>query len=218
MEAAAIASLFVFGGLLTYTICERRHQRRWWMIDARVAEDDRGPYRVDGGPILMQRVLIRRRAPALIRRTALWSIYMGQMAVPGALLGLIGMFAAGLGLVSIPGLALAIRIWRLGYALLRRDPEAVAEARQLVPFAIWLNVVTLLVGGVALLLGAWGLTLVLWPYGLVSLAHAEAMRRCAELLELELGGATVAKPAVPEPVVDGSAGGVMRLGGAPQTM
>jgi hypothetical protein len=162
----ALASLFVFGGLLTYTLVERRHQPKWALAN-------RG-------------LLVRRRAPQTIRRTALWSIYMGQMAVPGGLLGLFGTLIAGIGLVSIPGLILAVGIWRLGYAMLRRDPNAAEEARKLERFAVVLNVITVVVALVlALDPDLWGLSAFLIAYAGVSFAHAKAMGRCAELLAAE---------------------------------
>lgn len=184
MYAPLIAALFVFGGLLTYTRVERRWRRKWWTFAHQVDPSEAAPYRLDGGPAPTRAVLRRTRAPKLIRRTALWSIYMGQMAVPGGLLGLIGVPFWGLGLASIPGMILAVRIWRLGYAMLRRDPEAAAEARKLHDFAFVLNVVAMAIGAM-LSVGAWPLTVVLWVYGAVSLAHAKAMERCAKVLENE---------------------------------
>lgn len=160
-----LASLFVFGGLFTYTLCEQNHRRKW---------------------VRTQAGQLRTRAPRTIRRTALWSIYMGQMALPGGLLGLFGTVFAGIGLISIPGMILAIRIWRLGYALLRRDPKAEDEARGLARFANWLNVVGVAAAVVLFLvfptveIAVVSLTLI--GYAGVSFAHARAMRRCAELL------------------------------------
>lgn len=183
-----IFALFVFGGLFTYTISERHHRLRWWRIEQRPDElDGHDPFRCDAGPTPTRAVVTQQRAPRLIRRTALWSIYMGQMAVPGGLLGLIGLPFWGLGLVSIPGMILAVRIWRLAYAMLRRDPGAAPEARALHRFALSLNAVAMTLGFV---LGAidphmLGLTAVLWAYGAVSIAHALALRSCAERLELE---------------------------------
>lgn len=162
-----LAGLFVFGGLFTHTLVEQRHRSRWMVAR--------------GG------TLLRTRAPRLIRNTALWSIYMGQMALPGGLLGFVGLFAAGLGLVSIPGMILAVRIWRLGFALLRREAGAEQEARALQTFAIVLNAIAFVV---ALMLPIFAvellpLSLLLIVYGAISIAHARAMGRCADLLEDE---------------------------------
>jgi hypothetical protein len=163
-----LASLFVFGGLFTYTLWEQDERANW--------------ERAHAGKL-------RTRAPRLIRRTALWSIYMGQMALPGGLLGLFGTVFAGIGLISIPGMILAIRIWRLSAALLRRDPKAEQEARALTSFAVWLNVVGVAVAVVFFMLFPSAETaivsLTLIAYAGVSFAHAWAMRRCAELLAAE---------------------------------
>jgi hypothetical protein len=181
-------ALFVFGGLATYTISERRHRERWWRFEQRPVDHAGAAYRRDAGPRPTRAVLVQHRAPATIRRTALWSIYMGQMAVPGGVLGLFGLLYAGIGLISIPGMILAIRIWRLGYAMLRRDANAEIEARRLHHFAVWLNVVAIGFSLVLMMIDGmffFPLTLVLTGYGAVSFAHAHAMLRCAELLELD---------------------------------
>lgn len=162
-----LASLFVFGGLFTYTVWERAHRGKWGRLHAGT---------------------LRTRAPQAIRRTALWSIYMGQMALPGGMLGLLGTMFAGIGLISIPGMILAIRIWRLGHTLLRRDPKAEEEARSLARFAVLLNLVGVAIAVVLFLLYSTqfaAISLTLLVYGGVSLAHAKAMRRCAELLAAE---------------------------------
>jgi hypothetical protein len=180
-----IAALFVFGGLLTHTITERRHRTRWVRFEQREIEPHEGPFRRDAGPAPTRTVIAQHRAPATIRRTALWSIYMGQMAVPGGMLGLLGLLFAGIGLISIPGMILAIRIWRVGYALLRRDPAAEHEARALYSFAVGLNVIGVCVAGFLVIVCGWelaGVSLVLVVYAGVSYAHAIALRRCAELL------------------------------------
>jgi hypothetical protein len=182
-----LASLFVFGGLFTHTVCEENHRRNW--------------QRAQAGRL-------RTRAPRAIRRTALWSIYMGQMAVPGGLLGLFGTVYAGIGIISLPGLMLAFGIWGLGYALLRRDPEAEQKARDLASFAILLNVVGVAIAVALFVLfpidGMAVVSLTLIAYAGVSFAHARALRRCAELLAAErrLDEATVAARKAPSPRIE----------------
>jgi hypothetical protein len=109
--------------------------------------------------------------------------------VPGGMLGLFGTVFAGIGLVSIPGMILAIRIWRLGYAMLRRDPKAEQEARKLDRFAVVLNLVGIAVAIFLFALAPGGemavVSLTLVVYAAVSFAHAKALRRCAELLAVE---------------------------------
>ncbi|PRQ04894.1 hypothetical protein ENSA5_04720 [Enhygromyxa salina] len=183
--ALGIVTLFAFGGLFTYTVCERRHRRSWVRCEDRPVDPIPDPLRREAGPAPTRPVLVQRRAPKTIRETALWSIYMGQMSLPGGLLGLFGLMACGIGLVSIPGMILAVRIWRLGYAMLRRDPGAEAEARKLHRFAVILNVATLAIAAVLVALGGWevaGLSLVMVVYAAISFLHAAAMLRCAELL------------------------------------
>ena len=180
-----IIALFVFGGFLTFTMSERRYRFRWLRFERRELEPHDSPFRRAPGPAPTREVLVQHRAPKTIRRTALWSIYMGQMAVPGGLLGMVGLVVGGLGLVSIPGMILAIRIWRNGYAMLRRDPAAEQKARDLSTFAIVLNVIAVTAGMFTVLFG--GLPMlpvlaVLVAYAAVSLLHAVALRRCANLL------------------------------------
>ncbi|PRQ03123.1 hypothetical protein [Enhygromyxa salina] len=185
MEPFIVVALFIFGGLFTYTVCERRHQRRWVRIERREIESHEGPFRQAAGTVPTRDVMVQQRAPKLIRRTALWSIYMGQMAVPGGLLGLFGLLAAGIGLVSIPGMFLAVGIWRIGYALLRRDPTAETKARELYKFAVGLNIIGVAVAlFLVLVFGAELLpvAIVLVVYGAISFAHAAALNRCANLL------------------------------------
>jgi hypothetical protein len=179
-----IFALFVFGGLATYTICERRHRARWVRFEQRPDYYEISPFRDEAGPPPTRTVMVQQRAPKLIRNTALWSIYMGQMALPGGLLGLFGLIYAGLGLISVPGMILAIRIWRLGYALLRRDHDAEHEARALYRFAVRLNAILIAFGLVLTLLNPvfLGVLAVLVVYGAVSFAHALAMKECAEVL------------------------------------
>lgn len=184
-----LLALFTFGGLSTYTLSERRHRPSWRRFARVPARPRPEPFRREAGdePIY-DTVQTQRRAPATIRRTALWSIYMGQMAVPGGLLGMFGLLAGGLGLVSIPGLILAVRIWRLGYAMLRGDAGAADEARTLSRFALILNGVAMVIAMLLIVLGGVELapvSAVLVVYGAVSIAHAAAMKRCAELLEAD---------------------------------
>lgn len=181
-------TLFVFGGLLTYTTAERRGRPAWRLQTHTTVPSPGGPFRVDAGPAVTELRVVAERAPPKVRMTALASIYLGQMAIPGALLGMFGVLFGGLGLVSIPGLILAVRIWTLGFKLLRRDPSAAAEARALRRFAIRLNVVAC---GIAVALpllldpDAILLTVVLLGYGAISFIHANAMGDCAELLEAD---------------------------------
>jgi hypothetical protein len=184
----ATLALFVFGGLATYTISERRHRHLWIRYGREPVDESHAPFRHPDGPPATRTVLVRDRAPATIRRTALWSIYLGQMSVPGGLLGLVGLvYGAGLGLLSIPGMILAVRIWRNAYAMLRQDPGAADEARKVSRFAVYLNAIAVALALVLPLieLAFIPVSLILVVYALISVGHAKALERCATILDDE---------------------------------
>lgn len=192
MDELAAVGLFalVFGSLnaVTYILAERSSRTQWVrdvvthqpasaQDDAFRAADDHGAEYV--GP------QSNPRAPKDLRMIAMWSIGMGQMFVPGLLAGLFGLIVWGLGLVSIPGLILAMRIWRVGPALLRAEPTSVKRARSAARFAETLNVIILVLMVVGLLampdVGfVWLGTAI---YAMISLAHAQGLRHAASTVE-----------------------------------
>lgn len=89
--------------------------------------------------------------PRVVHVAAMLSWILGTMFVPGILAGLVGLLAAGIGAVSIPGLILAWRLFFLGAPLLRGDPDAPARARSAATFARTLNAVVLTICGIAAL-------------------------------------------------------------------
>lgn len=136
--------------------------------------------------------------PMEVRLAALGSWILGTMFVPGLMLGLFGLVAMGLGLVSIPGLILAWRLFFLGRPLLRGESEAAPKARALARFARVLNYLVLAVCGAAAALqapelwrhglqtGAWGtvaMALAVGLYAGVSLAHAALLERAARAID-----------------------------------
>ncbi len=136
--------------------------------------------------------------PAAVRAAALGCWVLGTMFVPGLALGLYGLVFAGLGLISIPGLILAARLFLLGAPLLRAEPAAAAKARSLARFARVLNYVVLALCGGALVmqipavlrhgiessnLGGVGIALAIALYAGVSLGHAALLIRSAEDIE-----------------------------------
>ena len=137
-----IAFVMLFAASLPYVFCESRWRWRWREIEAgRVAADGAsvGIYRASGD---VPRYL--HEAPRLIRWTAFSCFLFGQMFVPGLAMGLFGMVMAGIGLTSIPGLITAAKIYRVGFALLRRQPRlAYFRARNAAAWALWLNGVIL---------------------------------------------------------------------------
>ena len=138
-------------------------------------------------------------APRLIRLAAFTCFLFGQMFVPGLLMGLFGLMALGMGVVSIPGLVTAAKLYSTGFALLRREPRAAYfKARSAAAWAIWLN--TLVFAGSVLieltpiratrLDGGLGLMLFVNAYGALSIAQALFLRHVANRYEDALFGPT----------------------------
>ena len=189
--ALAMASL----AALPYLIVEGRWRWRWQEIErGRVAVDGAaGVYR-SGGEV--PRYLVE--APRLVRVAAYSCFLFGQMFVPGLVMGMFGMVAAGIGLVSIPGLITAAKVYRAGLALLRRQPRvAYFRARDAAAWALWLNGIAL--GGSFLLMAtplrpmshsAWGIMAFVDGYGVASILQALLLRRAARLHEDALFAAT----------------------------
>jgi hypothetical protein len=138
-----VALGMLFCAALPYVLVESRWRWRWREVEAgRVQADGAGAggiYRAGGD---VPRYL--SEAPRVVRWAAFTSLLFGQMFIPGLLLGLSGLVMGGLGLVSIPGLITAAKLYRAGLALLRREPRvAWFRARDAANWALWLNGVIL---------------------------------------------------------------------------
>jgi hypothetical protein len=139
-----------------------------------------GPYRGPAMPILVPREVRTGGPPWVVRAAAFASYFLGQMFVPGLLFGLIGIYFFGLGLISLPGLYLAWKIFGLGTALLNRDPGAADRADRAARFAFILNAVVLVVGFVFALNSSFGFFLI--GYAVVSIGHGALLRGAASKL------------------------------------
>jgi hypothetical protein len=117
------------------------------------------------------------------------------MFVPGLLMGIFGLIAFGIGLVSIPGLITAAKLYSTGFALMRREPRiAYVKARNAASWAIWLNGIVF--AGSALielmpfrateLNGGLGMMLFINFYGLLSVLQALFLQRVTKRYEDEL--------------------------------
>lgn len=185
---SSLVGFFVVVPALTFLGFERRHRLRWRRREhISVAEPTPGgPFRDDelGGGRRGEYLSERVGAPPLVKVVAVTSLVLGHMFVPGLLAGLVGLMAYGLGLVSIPGLWLALRIYRNAFGLLRCELAAADDARRIADFAVTLNVVVV---GVAFLLmavlGLEPLLLLTLGYAAVSFAHAEGLRLSARAIE-----------------------------------
>jgi hypothetical protein len=184
-----IAFVMLFAASLPYVFCESRWRWRWREIEVgRVAADGGsvGVYRAGGDvPRYLQ------EAPRLIRWTAFSCFLFGQMFVPGLALGLFGMVMAGIGLTSIPGLITAAKIYRAGFALLRRQPRlAYFRARDAAAWALWLNGI-ILVGSILVMAtplrptsnSGFGLFAFIDGYGVASILQALLLLRATRVWE-----------------------------------
>jgi hypothetical protein len=122
-----------------------------------------------------------RRAPRMIRIAAFTCFLFGQMFVPGLLMGAFGLIAGGIGLVSIPGLITAAKLYASGLALLRREPRvAYFKTRNAAAWALWLNGIVFagsLIIGAVVRMGAgnevvWAFIAFFNGYGLLSALQA----------------------------------------------
>lgn len=175
-----VAFVALLAAALPYVFVESRWRWRWREIEVgRVAADGGGGgiYRAGGE---VPRFL--GAAPPLVRAAAFSCFLFGQMFVPGLLLGVLGMVMGGIGLVSIPGLITAAKLYRAGLALLRREPRAAYfRARDAAAWALWLNGILMCGSLLALPLlrhpTGWAVAGVLDGYGLLSIAQALLLRQ-----------------------------------------
>ena len=184
---AIVAFVALLGAGLPYVFVEARWRWRWREVPAgRVVADaaSTGVYR-GGGDV--PRYL--HEAPRLVRWTAFSCFLFGQMFVPGLAMGLFGLVMAGVGIVSIPGLITAAKIYRVGFSLLRREHRvAVFRARDAAAWALWLNGV-IFVGSLLFVPraldhhGIAGLIVFVDAYGALSILQALLMLRAVRVWE-----------------------------------
>jgi hypothetical protein len=184
---AIVAFAMLFAASLPYVFVESRWRWRWREVPAgRIAADgaSAGVYR-EGGEV--PRYL--HEAPRLVRWTAFSCFLFGQMFVPGLAMGLFGLMMAGVGLLSIPGLVTAWKIYRVGFSLLRREHRvAVFRARDAAAWALWLNGV-IFVGSLLFVpraldhRGLGGMIAFVDGYGALSILQALLMLRAVRVWE-----------------------------------
>jgi hypothetical protein len=147
-----------------------------------------GPYRGPAMPLLVPQASPRAGgAPGVVRAAAFASYFLGQMFLPGLLCAIYGLLCCGLGLVGIPGLYLAFRIFVLGTHLLRREPGVAERAERAARLAFALNAVVVAAGlGFVWVFGHeeyeiqgvyFGVFLI--AYALVSIGHGVLLKRAA---------------------------------------
>ena len=183
MCGSIIALLFVACAAVPYVVGERRWRWRWREVEVgrAPAVDEGGAYR-DGGDVPR----FATRAPASVRAVAFTSLLLGQLFVPILCAGALTLLVFGLGLLAIPTLVAAAKLYRAGLSLLRRDPRlAYFRARDAATWVAWVSGVTLFVAGAMLTRMSWrdlhtivGAPLVVvGVLALAGLAQSVALRR-----------------------------------------
>lgn len=185
MWLVAGVAYFVAIPAATYLHVERVHRLQWRRHQpVLVPHNDPGVVYRDGDagtPAYFRAYFVERvGAPAVVKVVATTSLVLGHMFIPGLLVGLLGLIYGGFGVLAIPGLILAARIYSNAFGLLRGEPLAAAEALRLERFAITLNIVVLAA------VAAWvfvvkldALAIFTACYAAVSLLHARGLRIAA---------------------------------------
>ncbi len=189
---AVWAGYFVVIPAATFLSWERGHRLRW-VRQTRVLRDESGP----GAPLRTAAVdaqhewrgfvVERRGAPTVVKVVATTSLVLGHMFVPGLLAALAGFLFYGVGLLAVPGLVLAARIYSNAFGLLRCELDAALQAQELQRFAVRLNVVILV--AVAVWVVCFGLDfvpIVTASYAMISLLHAHGLGLAADEISAAL--------------------------------
>ncbi len=104
----------------SYAICVRSGRERWpqRIVPARTRGEG-GAYR--SAPLATTETM---PIPRVVRATAFLSFFLGQMFLPGLVLGVVSVIFAGAGILSIPGLFVAARTFAHGKSLLHNEVSA----------------------------------------------------------------------------------------------
>lgn len=179
---------FVVLPAATYLGYEPRHRHVWrrqWLVEV-PEHAPGGAFRDQDGEDASTHYLTEQRgAPREVKVVAVVSLVLGHMFVPGLLMGLFGLLFMFIGLVAIPGLILAVGIYRNAFGLLRCEPEAAVEARRLRRFAIWLNWTVMFVVSIVTMATPelYPLWLFFTAYAVISLAHARGLGHAADAID-----------------------------------
>ena len=137
----SFTSLFVVVPVVRYFLNVGEARRRWRPRAAGVVAVGDGGYR--GAEVAALEAL---GPPAHVHVTAVMCWALGMAFLPGLFAGLYGLIV-GIGVISIPGLILAARLFRLGGPLLRGEAEAAPKARAAARYARVLNYIVLGLAG-----------------------------------------------------------------------
>jgi hypothetical protein len=128
-------TVFFAAAALPYAILEKRWRWRWQEVQTGEVPAHAGTalYRQAG-----QVATYLREAPPRMRFAAFSCLLFGQLLLPGMVLATLGMFFFGLGMVIVPILITAGKLYRAGLLLLRREPRsAYFAARNAAYWSLW---------------------------------------------------------------------------------
>jgi hypothetical protein len=180
--AVAVAALVC--AAVPYFFVERRWRWRW-----REIETGRMPGFTGDTGVYRELPSVPRygdRAPRLVRAAAFTCFLFGQMFVPGLIVGAYGLVMCGVGVVAVPGLITAAKLYGAGLALLRREPRrSYFDARNAAAWALWLNAVLFVLSLAPMIFtpSFAAVFVTLNGYGLASVAQALLLRRAARVHE-----------------------------------
>jgi hypothetical protein len=200
----AFGTLFALIAAIPFWVTEKRWRWRWQEVQAGLLPVDAhaNAFR-DGGATVPT---FHRSAPTRLRWAAYSCIFFGQMFVPGLIAGVFGLLALGIGVVSIPGLITAAKLYGTGFALLRRDPRggALWSAESAAAWGIWLNGVIAAISVPIIVYSIGGrhwetfwLCMFFDGYGALSIAQALFLRHTVRRYRAELLQSSVPAPVAP---------------------
>jgi hypothetical protein len=135
MIAFAVVALWIGAAVLPFVILGRRWQWRWQEVETGDAPADAASilYR-EGGRV----PTYLRQAPPLIRVAAFTCMLLGELFIPYLVVATMGLFVFGLGMLLVPILITAAKLYRAGFLLLRREPRsAYFAARNAAWWSLW---------------------------------------------------------------------------------
>ncbi|MDP3273910.1 MAG: hypothetical protein Q8Q09_01860 [Deltaproteobacteria bacterium] len=197
----AITAMIPVVPVLGYVLTQRRRRGQW--VRAVTVGDDYRQTQVA--------TVEAADAPRVVKATAVLSWWLGQMLLPGIQAVILGRFGL-VGVVGLPGLALAFGLLLVARPLLRGDPAAVARAQWLAKLARWLNGVVVFVASFGVLWGLrdlarhglvgrdlslLGATVATLVYAVISLVHARMLGKSAAAIEANEALRNRAVPQVP---------------------
>src|SRR5262245_3226455 len=135
MIALLILAIWIGAAVVPFLLLERRWRWRWQEVELghMAAHSGDSLYRQSGSvPYFM------RRAPDGVLFAAVSCFLLGELILPGMVLATLGMFFFGLGMVIVPILICAGKLYRAGLLLLLREPRtAYFAARNAAIWSFW---------------------------------------------------------------------------------